>query len=159
MLRIYERPGVAEACLRLQDDAGADVILVLMTAFAAQRGIPLSSSDLDAMVAHCRPWRETVIDRLRQLRTDLKTGPEPAPNDATETLRAQIKASELCAERIENDMLAAWLQRQPTTSAPPQNTPVIELHRQIATLLALRGDTGPAIAASIDVIVAASAAL
>jgi uncharacterized protein (TIGR02444 family) len=38
-LAIYARPGVAEACLNLQHEADVDVMLLLMAAFAARRGL------------------------------------------------------------------------------------------------------------------------
>ena len=110
-LRIYAEPGVAVACLRLQDEAGVDVMLLLAVAFAWRRGIALSAADITAMDAACRPWREQIVRPLRALRIALKAGPEPAPNAATETLRSQIKASELHAERVANDLLASWLQQ------------------------------------------------
>ena len=34
-LAIYAKPGVAEACLALQDEAGVDVMMLLTTTFAA----------------------------------------------------------------------------------------------------------------------------
>jgi uncharacterized protein (TIGR02444 family) len=111
-LGVYAEPGVAAACLRLQDEAGVDVMLLLAVAFAGRCGIALSPSDLAAMDAACRPWREQIVRPLRALRIALKAGPEPAPNAATEILRNQIKASELHAERLANDLLASWLQQR-----------------------------------------------
>jgi uncharacterized protein (TIGR02444 family) len=124
-LRIYAEPGVAAACLRLQDEAGVDVMLLLAVAFAGRRGIALSSADIAAMDAACRPWREQVVRPLRALRTALKAGPKPAPNAATETLRNQIKASELHAERVASDLLASWLQQ---AAGEPRAVTADELH-------------------------------
>jgi uncharacterized protein (TIGR02444 family) len=117
-LRIYAEPGVAEACLRLQNEAGVDVILLLMVAFAASREILLSPSDLSQMDDACRPWREQIVQPLRALRVKLKSGPSPAPGAATERLRSQIKASELQAERIANDVLASLLIQKAGTLRP-----------------------------------------
>ena len=36
-LKIYAQPGIAEACLRLQAEAGVDVMMLLTAAFAAAR--------------------------------------------------------------------------------------------------------------------------
>jgi uncharacterized protein (TIGR02444 family) len=109
-LRLYARPGVSDACLKLQADAGVDVMLLLVATFAAvQQQIRLTPCDIQDMDTACRAWREQIIRPLRSLRTVLKSGPTPAPCDATEQLRAQIKASELTAERLENDLLAGWL--------------------------------------------------
>lgn len=112
-LRLYSAPGVSDACLKLQADASVDVMLLLVAGFAAsQRRICLSPADIRDMDAACGAWRTQVIHPLRQLRTVLKSGPKPAPNGETEKLRSQIKASELAAERLENDLLAHWLQHK-----------------------------------------------
>jgi 4-hydroxy-3-polyprenylbenzoate decarboxylase len=113
-LRLYACDGVAEACLRLQADDGLDVMLLMMTAFAAvRRGIVLAASEIAEIDAVCRPWREQVVRPLRALRTALKTGPAPAPNAASERLRSSIKAAELSAERQQNQALSAWLGSRP----------------------------------------------
>jgi uncharacterized protein (TIGR02444 family) len=111
-LKLYAEPGVSEACLTLQAEAGVDVMLLLVATFAAaQRGILLTPSDIEDMDGACRPWREQVVRPLRAIRTTLKSGPAPAPSAASEKLRTQIKASELAAESLENDLLVAWLGR------------------------------------------------
>src|ERR1700727_2658174 len=106
-LAIYARPGVAEACLTLQNEAGVDVMLMLMATFAAVRHRNLLTPvEIEALDEACRPWREQIVRRLRAIRTELKTGPKPAPGEATEPFRAKIKALELEAEKLENRILA-----------------------------------------------------
>jgi uncharacterized protein (TIGR02444 family) len=118
-LQIYAEPGVAEACLRLQAEAGVDVVMLLMATFAvARRGIFLSPSDIQGMDDACRAWRDLIVQQLRALRVTLKLGPAPAPSPATERLRTHIKAGELIAERLQNDMLADWLQQKGPASRP-----------------------------------------
>jgi uncharacterized protein (TIGR02444 family) len=110
-LALYAEPGVQEACLHLQERAGVDVMLLLVAVFAASRAqIHLHAEDIRAMDDASRPWREQVVRPLRALRRRLTTGPAPAPSAASEKLRSQIKLSELAAERLENDLLAAWLE-------------------------------------------------
>jgi uncharacterized protein (TIGR02444 family) len=82
-LRLYAEPGVADACLHLQEQAGADVMLLLTVAFACRQGIALSPSDIRNMDAACRAWREQIVRPLRALRVALKSGPDPAPNADT----------------------------------------------------------------------------
>jgi hypothetical protein len=64
---------------------------------------------LKAMDDASRPWRLQVVGPLRVLRRLLAFGPTPAPSEASERLRARIKAAELDAEHLENDLLAACL--------------------------------------------------
>lgn len=110
-LKLYAEPGVREACLRLQDRGGVDVMLLLVAVFAtAQKQIRISSEDVSAMDDASRPWRLQIVHPLRALRRTLVSGPAPAPSEASERLRSQIKAAELGAERFENDLLADWLQ-------------------------------------------------
>jgi hypothetical protein len=52
------------------------------------------------------------VQPLRAVRVALRSGPQPAPNAATGALRGQIKPSELQAERLQSDFLAAWLQHK-----------------------------------------------
>jgi uncharacterized protein (TIGR02444 family) len=43
-LRIYGLPGIAPACLRCQDDAGADVNMILLLLWTAKGGVRLALS-------------------------------------------------------------------------------------------------------------------
>lgn len=117
-LAIYARPGVAEACLTLQNEAGVDVMLLLMATFAAVRHRNLLTViEIEALDKACRPWHEQIVGRLRAIRTELKTGPKPAPGEATEPFRAKIKALELEAEKLENRILAECLPLKPPGQA------------------------------------------
>src|ERR1700733_9795490 len=109
-LHIYAQPGIADACLRLQEEAGVDVMMFLMIVFAAVRyRVLLTPAEIRELDEVCRPWREQIVQPLRALRTQLKTGPLPAPSNATEPFRSTIKAAELAAERLQNQLLAERL--------------------------------------------------
>src|ERR1700733_971436 len=113
-LHIYAQPGIADACLRLQDEAGVDVMMFLMIVFAAIRHrVLLTPAEIRELDEVCRPWREQIVQPLRALRTQLKTGPLPAPNSETEPFRSTIKAAELAAERLQNRLLAEHLPLRP----------------------------------------------
>jgi uncharacterized protein (TIGR02444 family) len=113
-LRIYAEPGVADACLRLQDEAGVDVMMLLMIVFAAARHRTLlTAAEIRALDDVCRPWREQIVQPLRVIRGRLKSGPSPAPNGETEPFRSTIKAAELAAERLQNRLLAERLPLRP----------------------------------------------
>ena len=106
-LHLYAQPGVADACLRLQDEAGVDVMMLLMIVFAGVRHrVLLTASEIRELDEVCRPWREQIVHPLRAIRTRLKSGPLPAPNAATEPFRSTIKTAELAAERLQNQLLA-----------------------------------------------------
>ena len=104
-LAVYAAPGVADACLTAQDEAGADVNLLLWAAWLAAQGHDLTAAELAEAVAATQPWRDDVVRPLRALRRRLKSGPAPAPCPATESLRAQVKAAELEAEHQQQILL------------------------------------------------------
>jgi uncharacterized protein (TIGR02444 family) len=155
-LRLYAEPGVQEACLHLQECAGVDVMLLLVAVFAASRAhIHLHSEDVRMMDDASRPWREQVVRPLRALRRRLVTGPAPAPSAASEKLRSQIKGSELAAERLENDLLAAWLESKTPGEVRLSRTEVSDVVQTVVRHAlgdepALRTD---GMSSSIDVIV------
>ncbi|WP_263143926.1 TIGR02444 family protein [Pseudomonas sp. RIT-PI-AD] len=95
-LALYARPGVEEACLRLQAQ-GADVCLLLAGAWLDGRGIACEERRLHVLRAIAAPWRHLTIQPLRDLRESWRT---PAREDAAlNALREAIKALELQAER------------------------------------------------------------
>jgi uncharacterized protein (TIGR02444 family) len=105
-LAVYGRPGVAAACIELQDRHGLDVNLLLFACWRAAMGEPRwSPARLLAMMRGLGDWQVTVVAPLRAVRRRLKRAPGAAP----EALRRQIGEIELAAERIEQDMLAALL--------------------------------------------------
>lgn len=104
-LAVYAAPGVADACLTAQDDAGADVNLLLWAAWLAAQGHDLTAAELTEAIAATVPWRRDVVQPLRAIRRRLKSGPSPAPSPAAESLRAQVKSAELEAERLQQAVL------------------------------------------------------
>jgi uncharacterized protein (TIGR02444 family) len=129
-LVIYAKPCVAEACLALQDEAGVDVMLLLTTAFAAvKHRLLLTPDEIRTLNEACRLWREQIVRPLRAIRSGLKTGPQPAPSEATEQFRSQVKALELAAEKLENKLLVECLPLRPPekeTVRPEQLRTVLE---------------------------------
>ncbi len=101
----YGRPGVAEACLALQDRRGLDVNILLFCCWAGLRGQALTAGELGERIDALRPWQAHVVQPLRAARRWLK-GQQTAPAQAAEALRQAIKAQELEAERLEQLILA-----------------------------------------------------
>ena len=103
-LDFYARPGIADACLRLQDAHGLDVNLVLFCCWLARSGHGrLSAAALIAAEARVAPWRDAVLAPLRAARCALKT----MPVAGAATLYAEVKRVELAAEREEQRLLLA----------------------------------------------------
>ncbi len=105
-LDLYRRPGVAEACLALQERHGIDVNLILYFVWlGVERGVALSDDDVAATLAYVGGWHDTVVRPLRAVRSAMKHDTHGAPRDDANVLRVRIKACELDAERIEQGML------------------------------------------------------
>jgi uncharacterized protein (TIGR02444 family) len=103
---VYGKPGVAPACLVLQERHRLDINLLLFSAWAgAERGHALSDAERARAYATVGAWHREMVVGIRAIRTRLKDGPAPAPGPATEPLRSLIKKGELDAERIEQDLL------------------------------------------------------
>ena len=109
-LTVYQKPGVSDACLLLQDRHGCNVTLLLFAAWAgAERGVALTADEIAAAGNAVGPWHGEVVEPLRAVRRRLKHGPPPAPDSETAKLRARLQAIEIDAERIELEMLAGFL--------------------------------------------------
>ncbi len=94
----YATPGVAAACLQLQDVNGQNVPLLLWAAWCAGTG---RRPDADALEAACdtaRAWDHAAISPLRKVRVTLKAQILDMSSDARLALREQVKALELEAE-------------------------------------------------------------
>ncbi|MGE0716193.1 MAG: TIGR02444 family protein [Alphaproteobacteria bacterium] len=104
--RVYGAPGVAAACLVLQDEAGVDVPLLLWCAWAAARGAAPDRAAITAAAAAVAPWRDATVRPLRMIRRAMKAD-LGADHAAAAALRERVKASELEAERLQLLMLEA----------------------------------------------------
>jgi carboxymethylenebutenolidase len=114
-LALYQRPGVADACLDLQNRHELDVNVVLFAAFVGSTGQTLTTADLDLAHRQVDAWHQQVVRPLRAVRQRLKTGPVPAPSQATGNLRRRLAQLEIEAEMIELDQLATLV---PQADAP-----------------------------------------
>lgn len=97
-LDLYGRPGVAEACLALQDESGVDVNVVLYLLWCAATKRPLDAGAIAEADRRVSSWRRAVVEPLRAVRRAMK-GPL-LPDFETESLRKDVKAAELRAERF-----------------------------------------------------------
>ena len=102
-LAIYARPGVAPACLVLQDEHGRDVNVMLFCCWlgASGRG-RLDGAALDAADRAVAGWRRDVVEPFRAARRAIKAV-ALADSDG---IYAKAKAVELEAERLLQRQLA-----------------------------------------------------
>lgn len=114
---LYGRPGVAEACLALQDRRGLDVNLLLFCCWTGVRGQALTAGELGRRIDAVGPWQDRVVKPLRAARRWLKEQ-QTAPAQAAEALRQAIKAQELEAERLEQSILAEGVGTGEARGAP-----------------------------------------
>jgi uncharacterized protein (TIGR02444 family) len=89
----------------LQDEAGADVNLLLYLLFLAEHKRLVTRDDIARLDDAVRAWRDGVVKPLRELRRVLKTGIGEIPIAVSETFRGQIKRLELESEQIEQHVL------------------------------------------------------
>ena len=158
-LAIYAKPGVAAACLTLQDEAGVDVMLLLAATFAAvKHRVLLTPDEIKALDEACRLWREQIVWKLRTIRMELKTGPQPAPSSATEPFRSQVKALELAAEKLENQLLAESLPLRPPEKEIVRPEQLRAVLKNVVAHFAERRGVQPSahLSSSIDTIVEAA---
>ena len=105
-LEFYGREGVADACLTLQDEFGADVNIVLYCCWVAvARGEKLEPAELTEIMTVIEPWQTGVVQRLRQIRLDMKQNQAINLGELSEELRQAIKSCELDGEKIEQWIL------------------------------------------------------
>lgn len=104
-LAFYARPDVPDACLALQDHAGADVNVLLYLLHLARSGRRLDATDVERIESAVAAWREGVVRPLRGVRRLLKAPPTGFDDAATAELRSQLKRIELEAERLQQLVL------------------------------------------------------
>ncbi len=112
----YAAPGVAEACLHLQDAADQSVPLLLWAAWCARTGRPLDADTIETGCDIARAWSDAAIAPLRAVRRTLKTPLADIATPDREAVREAVKALELDCERRLLSALEAG-------SAPPSGPP------------------------------------
>jgi uncharacterized protein (TIGR02444 family) len=120
-LRVYVSPGVAPACLALQERHGLDVNLLLLCCWLGHcRADAPTRADIARMVDAVAAWHQEVVRPLRFARRWLKSPTPTVDPDLAADLRNAVKRLELDAEHIEQLALATAL---PPGAAPPAPVP------------------------------------
>lgn len=98
-LKLYAKPGVADACLALQARHGVDIPLLLAAIWHGHGGRGrLDSARLRLWRATAKNWRIEIIAPLRAARNAIRTAAQE--DSAIRRLRQTILAAELAAERL-----------------------------------------------------------
>jgi uncharacterized protein (TIGR02444 family) len=104
-LGFYRQPGVADACIELQDQAGVDVNILLFLLWKATLNRTLSQASVAELEAKIGPWRDATVVPIRALRRALRTPPPVVDPGAAEAFRTRIKGVELEAERLQQQTM------------------------------------------------------
>ena len=130
-LAFYARPGVAEACLELQERCGADVNVLLYLLYLARNGRLLAAADIERIDALAAPWRQTVVIPLRGVRQALKASVGAFHPDATAALRTEVKRIELAAERVLQETLERLAPAEAMGTPCPDPSTCARVHLQL----------------------------
>jgi uncharacterized protein (TIGR02444 family) len=121
-LHFYRQPGVADACIALQDDCGVDVNLLLFLLWLASQGRALAADEIKKLDDTVRSWRELTIVPIRDARRKLKGAPTLVEPGKQEAFRNKVKAVELDAERLQQEALYRLTLSGPLgRQAPPRD--------------------------------------
>ncbi len=107
-MTLYAKPGVAPACLDLQERHGLDVNVLLFCLWLGESGRgPVPDEALAAAFEAVAGWHEEVVRTLRPLRRQLKSGFHPIDTGLVQALRARLQKVEIDAEHVEQLALGA----------------------------------------------------
>jgi uncharacterized protein (TIGR02444 family) len=104
-IKFYAVPGVAEACIALQDHAQVDINILFYLLWNATQGRAFNAADITEIEHRIGPWREMAVIPIRNIRRALKAPPPAMAPEAAEGLRTRVKAVELEAERLQQEAL------------------------------------------------------
>src|SRR5688572_12709376 len=99
-LAFYSRPGVPDVLIKLQDELGIDVNLVLFVLWLGSEGRVIQAADMERIGDRSRGWQNAVVAPLREVRRALKINPPLVAPPAAELFRGKVKAAELEAEHL-----------------------------------------------------------
>jgi len=154
-LRLYRVPGVGDACIALQEEAGVDVNLLLFLLWQAKERRVLTAADVKALDKTIGGWRDTAVIPLRNLRRALKSAPGLVDPNTAEAFRTRIKAVELEAERLQQEAMYALAATMPP--ARDATSPVEAARSNVAAYETMRGVAFPK--AAVDTVLTAFAKL
>lgn len=106
---LYRQPGVEEICLALQDEAGADVNMVLFACWYGTTRGTFRDDTFTRAQAFSTNWSSVITGALRNGRRWMKENPLDTGNADLQAqyalLREELKKLELQAEQFHENML------------------------------------------------------
>ena len=108
----YQHAPIKTACLTLQDEATADVCVLLAVVWLGKQGKQLTGAETALLVSTIEVWQQKMTLPLRQLRKQIKSFIEANYSLDAEPIYQQIKAAELQAERATLQQLQALIDAQ-----------------------------------------------
>jgi uncharacterized protein (TIGR02444 family) len=142
-LRLYRQPGVADACIALQEQAGVDVNVMLFLLWQASEQHALTTAEVADLEAKVGPWRDATVVPLRAVRRALKTPPDLVTGGTAEAFRTRIKAVELEAERLQQEAMFALA---PASTPTAGIAPAEAARKNLEAYWAMLGTAFPAAA-------------
>ena len=101
-LEYYDREGVAERLIFLQEHLKVNVNMMLFCCWAGHVGAPLlTESEISEIESAVKLWQNDIVKPLRALRSKLKNYHDFEQKSLIRNVYAEIKNAELEAERAE----------------------------------------------------------
>jgi uncharacterized protein (TIGR02444 family) len=119
-LHFYKQASVSDACIKLQDDCGVDVNLLLYLFWLASDGRQLTADEVKNLDGKVKSWRELTIIPIRDTRRRLKGAVTLLDPNRQEAFRNKVKAVELDAERLQQEALYEFTKSGPLGKTAPQ---------------------------------------
>lgn len=117
-IEVYDKEGVAPACLALQEAHRLDINVLLWCLWLGASGRGRASQEQVGQVLETvEPWHEAVVRGMRAIRRRMKEGVSGMPAEYSEPLRKRVAALEIQCEHAEQIALAGAIERAPDESA------------------------------------------
>jgi len=113
---LYQRPGVTDDYLALQDDCGANVCLLLCGGWLERRSVACTPQRLKTLETIAVQWSASVVEPLRSLRRQWREVAQRDPQLAQ--LREAVKGLELQAEKVLLERLEQACKAWPASTQP-----------------------------------------
>jgi uncharacterized protein (TIGR02444 family) len=120
-LQFYRQPGVAKACIALQEESGLDVNLLMFLLWHAAQRRRFAPSEVDWIESKICAWRDSTVIPLRSVRRALKVPTLLVPAVTAEAFRTKVKAIELEAERLQQEAMFALEPHVPPGEEAPSS--------------------------------------